>query len=78
MDIFTGLRFFYSSSKVIFSATDGPICGFDIPNKIYWREDDFRMPYCFKGAINYRVFGMRTWCGGSMIQQRGVKLMAPS
>ena len=46
-----------------FSATDGPICGFDIPNKHSCCEDDLRMFYFFKGGINSRVIGLGTWCG---------------
>ena len=34
-----------------FSTTFGPICGFDIPNKTSWREDDSRMSYYWKGGI---------------------------
>ena len=54
----TGLRFFYSLSTVSFSATDGLICGLDIHDKIYCHEDDLRMYYFCKGAINSGVIGI--------------------
>ena len=78
MVVLTGLRFCYSLSTVSFSAIDGPICGLDIHDKIYLNEDDLRMSYCCKGAINSRVVGLRTWCGKTKSRQRGGKLIAPS
>ena len=37
----------------LFAAT-ATICGFDIPNKRYLREDYLRMSYCCKKSINSR------------------------
>ena len=78
MVILTGLRFCYPPSTVSFSATDGPICGLDSHDKSSWHEDDLIMSYCCKGAINYRVIGLGTWCDRQKSQQRGGKLMYPS
>ena len=78
MVILTGLRFFYSPSTVSFYGTDGPIYDIDSHNKSYWHEDDLRMSYCCKGAINSRVIGLGTWCGRPKSRQRGGKLMATS
>ena len=78
MVILKGLRFCYSPSTVIFSATDGPICGLDSHDKSSWHEDDLRMSYCCKEAIIHRVVGLGNWYGRPKIQQRGGKLMAPS
>ena len=78
MVILTGFRFCYPLSTEIFSATDGPICGLDSHDKSSWNEDDLRMPYCCKGAINSRVIGLGTWYGVPKSRQRGGKLMYPS
>ena len=78
MVILTGLRFCYPLSTVSLSATDGPLYGLDIHDKISWHEDDLIMSYCCKGAINSRVIGLGTWCGTPKSLQRGGKLMYPS
>ena len=73
----TALIFCYSPSTLIFSATDGPICGLDSHDKSYWHEDDLRMSYFCKEAINSRVIGIGNWCGRPKSLQRSGKLMAP-
>ena len=74
----TGLKCCYSPSTVIFSITDGPICGLDNHDKISWHEDGLRISYCCKGKINSRVIGLGTWFGRPKIWQRGGTMMAPS
>ena len=73
----TGLIFFNYLSTVSFSATDDPICVLDSHNKKIWHEDDLRMSYCCKGAINSGVIGLETWYGRPKIRQKGGKLRAP-
>ena len=74
----TGLRFCYYPSTVSFSASDGPVCGLESHDKIYWQEDDLRMSFWCKGVIDSIAIGLGTWCGRPKSQQRGGKLMAHS
>ena len=57
---------------------DGPICGLDSHDKSYRHEDNLGMSYFCKGAINYRVIGIVTWCVRWKRRQRGGKLVYPS
>ena len=66
------------SLTVSFSATNEIIYSFNIRNESSWHEDDGRVYYCWKIAINYRVMGIGTCCGRQKILQRGGKLKAPS
>ena len=59
----TDLQLGYFWSKFSFSATDAPICGFNKPNKISLRGDDFLMSYFYNSSVNSRVIGLRTWYG---------------
>ena len=61
----------YLPSTVSFYATNSPMCGFDIPNKIPWHEDDFIISYFYKIVINYSVVGLGTGYGRPKIRQRG-------
>ena len=64
-------------STVSFSSTNDLISGLNTPNKSFRHEDDFRMSFCYKRAIDSRVIGLGTWCGRTKSHQRGGKLKSP-
>ena len=74
----TDLRSGYFCSTVSFSVTNALMCSFNSPNKIFKHEDDVRMPYFYKRAINSKVVGLRNLCGRRKSLQKSGKLKAPS